>query len=109
MYQAGSLESVSDGPGPSKKAKRECKYQQEWQSHGMLPSARGPTFARCKCCNTDININNVSLLTIKSHFFKLIVPHTFHLAYGTCFSRGDITQFLASSTSKVGFKLSCCT
>ena len=54
MSQAGSLEGVSDSPGPSKKAKRECKYQQlqEWQSHGMLPSARGPTFARCKCCNT---------------------------------------------------------
>ena len=45
-----------DRPGPSKRSSRDCKYQQEWQSHGMLPSMKGPGFGLCKYCNTDINI-----------------------------------------------------
>ena len=91
MSQAGSLEGVSDSPGPSKKAKRECKYQQEWQSHGMLPSARGPTFARCKCCNTDINIAHggvMSLIMCPSFdheipLFKAHCPPYFSFGVGT--------------------------
>ena len=64
---AESSASTSDRPGPSKKAKRDCRYQQDWRSHGMLPSARGPTFACCKYCNTDINVAHGGVSDIKKH------------------------------------------
>ena len=64
---AESSASTSDRPGPSKKAKRDCRYQQDWRSHGMLPSARGPTFACCKYCNTDINVAHEGVSDIKKH------------------------------------------
>ena len=46
----------TDVPGAPKKVKRDCRFKQEWRSHGMLPSKKGPTFAYCKTCNADINI-----------------------------------------------------
>ena len=43
----------TDVPGAPKKVKRDCRFKQEWRSHGMLPSKKGPTFAYCKTCNAD--------------------------------------------------------
>ena len=51
----------TDVPGAPKKVKRDCRFKQEWRSHGMLPSKKGPTFAYCKTCNADINIASQSL------------------------------------------------
>ena len=56
-----------DRPGPSKIYIRDCKYQQEWQSHGMLPSTKGPGFGRCKYCNTYINIAHGGVYDVKKH------------------------------------------
>ena len=67
MAETSDKGSDFDCPGAPKKAKRDCKYQQEWQSHGMLPSTRGPTFARCKCCYTDINVAQGGVNDIKKH------------------------------------------
>ena len=67
MAEMSDKGSDFDHPGAPKKAKRDCKYQQEWQSHGMLPSTRGPTFARCKCCYTDINVAQGGVNDIKKH------------------------------------------
>ena len=50
-----------------KKQKRECNFQREWKSHGMIPSARWVAFARCKYCNTDINIVHEGINNIKKH------------------------------------------
>ena len=43
------------------------KYQQEWQSHGILPSRKGPGFGRCKYCSTDINIAHGGVYDVKKH------------------------------------------
>ena len=56
-----------DGPGPSKRAKRDCKYQQEWRSHGMSRSKKGSAFARCDCCGVDINIGHGGVNDVKKH------------------------------------------
>ena len=52
---------------PTKKVKRECKYQNEWQSHGVLPSKKGLTFALCESCGADINIGHGGLNDVKKH------------------------------------------
>ena len=57
-----------DHPGPApKKSKRECKYQQSWKGHGMLPSSKGPTFTHCKICKAHINIGHGGLSDVKKH------------------------------------------
>ena len=48
-------------------SRRDCKYQQEWQNHRMLPSTKGPGFGRCKYCNTDINISHGGVYDVKKH------------------------------------------
>ena len=57
----------TDVPGAPKKVKRDCRFKQEWRSHGMLPSKKGPTFAYCKTCNADINIASGGAYGIKKH------------------------------------------
>ena len=47
--------------------KHDCKYQQEWQSHGIIASPRGPNYARCKSCSVDINISHGGLNDVKKH------------------------------------------
>ncbi len=49
-------EGVQGAPGPSKKAKRECHYLNDWQTHGI--SRSGKNFGFCKLCGT--HINNIS-------------------------------------------------
>ena len=44
----------------------ECKFQEEWQSYGMLLSTRGATFAR-KCCNTDISFAHGVMNDVRRH------------------------------------------
>ena len=61
------LKNTEDIPGPSKKPRRDCKYQNEWRSHGMLPSRKGPTFALCESCGMDINIGHVGLNDVRKH------------------------------------------
>ena len=51
----------------AKKARRESKFQQEWKDYGMVGSTRGPTFARCKLCNTDISVAHGGVNDVKKH------------------------------------------
>ncbi len=56
-----------EAAGPSKKARRECKYQQEWQSHGIFRSCKGKNFAFCKTCNADINVSYGGICNVRKH------------------------------------------
>ena len=56
-----------DGPGPSKKHKWECKYQQEWGASSMTVSRKGSTFAHCTLCITDISIAHGGVNDAKKH------------------------------------------
>ena len=56
-----------DGPGVAKRAKRECKYQKEWQKSGITSSKRGAAFAHCECCSTDFNIGHGGLNDVRKH------------------------------------------
>lgn len=58
---------IDDGPQPSKKARRDCKYNPGWKSLGMSGSTRGPTFTRCDVCYTDFNIAYGGLSTVKKY------------------------------------------
>ena len=51
----------------AKKARRESTFQQEWKHYGIVRSTRGPTFARCKSCNTDISIAHGGVNDVKKH------------------------------------------
>ena len=52
---------------PSKKARRECKYQHEWQSHGIFRSCKGKNFALCKTCNVDIYVSCGGISDVRKH------------------------------------------
>ena len=52
---------------PSKKARRECKYQHEWQSHGIFRSCEGKNFALCKTCNVDLNVSHGGISDVRKH------------------------------------------
>ena len=56
-----------EAAGTSKKARRECKYQPEWQSHGFLRSRKGKNFALCKTCNVDINVSHGGISDVRKH------------------------------------------
>ena len=56
-----------EAAGPFKKARRECKYQHEWQSHGIFPSCKGKNFALCKTCNVHINVSHGGISDVRKH------------------------------------------
>ena len=56
-----------DGPGLAKKARRECKYQHEWQSYRILRSCKGKNFALCKTCNVDITVSHGGISDVRKH------------------------------------------
>lgn len=60
-------EHEEETAGPSKRARRECKFQHEWQSHGVFRSCRGKNFAFCKTCNVDINVSHGGLSDVRKH------------------------------------------
>lgn len=57
----------ADGPGPSKKPKRDCKYHPEWKTLGMTASRRGSAFAHCDICNADVSIAHGGVNDVKKH------------------------------------------
>ncbi len=60
-------EGVQGDPGPSKKAKRECHYLNDWQTHGISRSSRGKNFGFCKLCGTHINISHGGVSDVRKH------------------------------------------
>lgn len=58
---------TSEGPGAPKRQKRECSYQSEWKSSGISASRRGPTFAHCDICGTEISVGHGGVNDVKKH------------------------------------------
>jgi hypothetical protein len=56
-----------DSPAAPMKLKRDCRFKQEWRSHGMLPSKRGPTFSFCKWCTAHISVAHGGANDVKKH------------------------------------------
>ena len=55
---------TSEGPGAPKRQKRECSYQSEC---GISASRRGPTFAHCDICGTEISVGHGEVNDVKKH------------------------------------------
>ena len=53
-------------PGPSKRAKRECKHHSEWKSHGLSACKKGATHAHCNICYINFSIPNCGLYDVNS-------------------------------------------
>lgn len=64
-------EAREEVAGPSKRPKRDCKYQRDWQRHGILSSKKGKNFATCKTCNVDINGSHGGLSDVRKHLATL--------------------------------------
>ena len=58
---------ASEGPGAPKRTKRECSYQTEWKNFGVSASRRGPNFAHCDHCGTEISIGHGGVYDVKKH------------------------------------------
>ena len=58
---------ASEGPGAPKRPKRECSHQTEWKNCGVSASRRGPTFAHCDYCGTEISIGHGGVNDVKKH------------------------------------------
>ena len=58
---------AGEGPGPPKCPKRECSYQLEWKNCGASASRRGPNFAHCDYCGTEITIRHGELNDVKKY------------------------------------------
>ena len=67
MAQHSDPRCSKDAPGPSKRPKRECKYQSEWRSHRVYPSKQRPTFAFCELCVIDTNVGHDELNDVRKH------------------------------------------
>lgn len=83
----------SEGP-PPKRYKRECKYQTEWKKCGVSASKRGPQYAYCDNCRTDIGIGHGWFNDVKKH---LSTRKHQEMVRGSNRSR-DITTLFAQST-----------
>ena len=58
---------AEEGPGTAKRPKRECSYQTEWKNCGVSTSRRGPNFAHCDYCGTEISIGHGGVNDVKKH------------------------------------------
>ena len=58
---------ASEGPGAPKHPKRECSYQTEWKNCWLSASRRGPNFAHCDYCGTEISIGHGGVYDVKKH------------------------------------------
>ena len=57
---------MAEGPGTAKRPKRERSYQTEWKKL-WTASRRGPNFAHCDYCGTDVSIGHGGVNDVKKH------------------------------------------
>ena len=95
LAMADSEFEFEDGPGPSKKARRDCKYNPEWKSLGMSSSKRGASFSRCDVCYSDFNIAYGGLSTVKKH----IATSKHREMEKSASSNKSVTAFFKTNTS----------
>ena len=74
---------AEEGPGTAKRPKRECSYQTEWKNCGVSASRRGPNFAHCDYCGTEISIGHGGVNDVKSTCQPLSIKRWLNIAVVT--------------------------
>ena len=91
------MDQDCDGEVPAKKARRECKYQQEWKTNRISPSSRGNSYAHCEYCNADFNIGHGGLNDVKKHLATTKHQQCLNAASNT----KELKKFLKNSQSPI--------